>query len=626
VLLLWASPVCASDAGEVRSAAVQYAKAGEVILAEGPFYLEGREYWIADFVKKAEVQASIVYDAESRTLVKNRDTMRKVFGTRAMKNATQSDPLFYAVGEPWKIVNAAPYEMQNVRNFAAFVPITAEEQAQLETFLQSYRTLVEGVAQSIEVTDAILNPKVEIRMDYSEYPPKVDIKPRQGGEEHFSYEGFRGLLETYDGLMEGYWVLTEQLEAFVGDTSTIPTGTVIRQKWGIKVTKESILEEVALARKNGEALQGELDYRRELLEGEHREEVRKAEDRLGVTQMFRIKLGIIAALVLAAAFLRLSRRKRGKAAAVAAIVLFTAATLPVAVPQEVPSVWDIMEGQITSTAEVDIEVLATGINESTVRQIIRYYPMILEGEDVKVLGPYYEEGQGYYIFDIVDGGMPTGNLIVVEYPSMHMTGSYRIVGRLMKTYLFRNLILEEPLYAEIDADKIGEAAIANDDSTLAVYLARLAVNVREGQALEENLSAVPEFNTARELARHYRQAHVIIGKMAQLVPERELDSLSQGLSKETDLLEAYYLIMKYTITDDYPLVAASRYRGRALNRIPMMQELAAYQMAPSKLQLVHDMSTDLFYGNDFCWRLGKLEPPLFVSLPRQRGGPGVLEE
>lgn len=625
MLLLGAFPVQASDAGEVRTAAAQYAKAGEVVLAEGPFYLAGREYWVADFVKRAEVQASIVYDAEKAEFVKKRDTMRRVFGIRAMKNTILDDPLFYAVGEPGKLPEAAPYQIENVRNFAAFVPLASGEQEELESFLQGYQSLEEAVAESIAATGKVLNPGVEMRVSYASYPPRVEITPRQA-EEHFSYEGFQDLLKSYDAVMESYNGLAAALEAFVGDTSSIPPGTVIREKWGIRVTKESILEEVSLTKTNGEALQEEIDYRRALLEGEHREEVKGAEDRLGITQTFKIKLGILIALILAVALIRFMGRKRGKAAATAVILLCAAALLPPAMPQEVPSPWDLMAKQITSTRDVGIEMLAEGINESTARQIIRYYPMLLEGEDVKVLGPYYDEGQGYYLFDIVEGEKPTGNLIIVEYPSLRMTGNYRVVGRLRKTYYLQNLIEEKPLYANINEDTIEEAAIASDDSTLAVLLARLAVNVREGKELEESLKTTPEFDTARELARHYRQAHLTLQQMAQLVPEDELESLSQGLSRQTSYLEAYYLLMKYTITDNYPLVASARYRGRALNRIPMMQELTAYQMAPSKLQLVHDMSTDLFYGNDFCWRLGKFEAPIFVSLPRQRGGASVLEE
>jgi len=77
--------------------------------------------------------------------------------------------------------------------------------------------------------------------------------------------------------------------------------------------------------------------------------------------------------------------------------------------------------------------------------------------------------------------------------------------------------------------------------------------------------------------------------------------------------------MRYPLTDDYMKMWEARYRGRSLNRIPMMQELAAAGLFPSRLQVVSDLSTDLIYGSQFLWYLERMESPLFARMPLRIG-------
>jgi len=107
--------------------------------------------------------------------------------------------------------------------------------------------------------------------------------------------------------------------------------------------------------------------------------------------------------------------------------------------------------------------------------------------------------------------------------------------------------------------------------------------------------------------------------MEQMTSPAEVEELTHGFAKEKLWLEAYALFMRSTLSDDHLKARQGRYRGRSLNRIPMMQELATAGLAPSKPQVAHDLSSDLVYDNPFLWRLGKMEPPLFARLPLKLG-------
>jgi hypothetical protein len=278
----------------------------------------------------------------------------------------------------------------------------------------------------------------------------------------------------------------------------------------------------------------------------------------------------------------------------------------------------LLSKKVTNASKVRIQIFAEGISNETAREIIEGYPLILKGEDVYVRGPYYDRGRTYHLFDIVDDGVPTGNLIVVDASTLHMVGGYRIVDRLVKTSFLTDMVIKRPLY-RISAEILKDEALKAGKSSMAVFLAKLSENVREGKELEERLVKMPDFETARDLARCYKRGFIILQQMQRLASTAKVEALTHGLARDALLLEAYSLVIRHTLTDDWLKVCQARYRGRCLNRIPMMQELAAAGMAPSKLQVVHDLTTDLIYGNTFLWRLGRIDPPYFASLPRKLG-------
>jgi len=549
--------------------------------------------------------------------VTNDFIMRRAFALREFKNITAIDPLFYAVGEPTAIALGAQYQTQNVRNFAAFSPLTEDENAALNTFLEDYEKTAQDVAECIQLTNSLLRPGVTIKVNYEDYPLSLLIETRDV-EDRFSYEGCQQLLDAYDVVCDDHSKLTSDLNDFVGSVDDIPPGTVIREKWGVKITKESILEEVDLVGTNGEAMKAEIDLRRDILNSDYANQIATARDRLQIKDTLSLKLGAIFAVLVIVLILRYLRKGPKILPVLLALMILLTFIAP-AMSATIPSPDELLSQQVADPSQVSIQIFADGMDEETAKSVVAGYPIILEGEEVYVSGPYYLEGEAYYLFDIVDGGVPTGDLLFADATTLRKVGSYRTNDQLMKTFFLNGMVGQRPLYQNVDANLLEDEAMGTNESSVAVFLVRLAENIREGKELEQSLMETPDFETARDLARHYKRAFILLQKMGQLMSSDDVERITHGFSTESTWLEAYALVMQYTVTDDYMKVCQARYRGRSLNRIPMMQELAAAGLAPSKLQVVHDLNTDLVYGSPFLWHLGKMESPLFVSMPRKMG-------
>ena len=617
-LILCCPPASADDFDIVRQAGAEYAMAGEGVLVEGPFYVGENPYYIVDFIKKGEARASLVYDIKELQFVAKRDTLRKVFGMRAFKNVTSSDPLFYAVGEPGVIPLAAKYDTQNVRNFAEYSPLDQSELEALDVFLGDYERMAERIADTIEVTNGLLRPGVDIGVSYEGYPLRILVEKRDA-EGRFSYKGCQELLDSYEEVYSVYSEMTADLKTFTGPMDDLPPGHVIREKLHIKITKESILGEVDLAYQNGEEIRGQIDMRRDLLEGDYETGIKSAESRLLREESNNTKIGIIIGALALVLLLRLLRGRPGSAVPVFLIFMILPAYAAPSPDLAIPTPEELLADQVRDTTTVEIKIFTEGVDNVTARGIIAGYPLILEGESVYVGGPYYDEGAAYYLFDVVDDGVPTGSLILVDAPTLHKVGSYRIMDRLVKTSFLTSMVQERPLYQSVDEKLLEDEALSAKDSSIAVFLARLAENIKDGKELEASLVETPDFETARDLGRNYRKGFILLEKLSQVASPAEVVELTHGFSEEGALLEGYYLAMRYPITDDFLQISQSRYRGRCLNRIPMMKELSAAGLSPGKPQVAHDLSTDLIYGNSLIWRLGKIEQPYFASLPRKVG-------
>jgi len=635
-VILLISPVYASP-NEVRESATKYSN-GEAILIEGPFYVDNNPYFIADYMLMGEKKGSLVYDELKSQFVTDAEVMRKVFATRDLKTLTLWDPLFYAIGDYTKIPLAAKYETQNVRNFASFSTLTDEERVQLETFLTDYEKLAEDIAEVSRITNSILYPEDSYTFRYSRTPPNLLIEIHESSATgKYSYEGFQKLIEAYDKVFSDYLQLGLDLKVFTGELEEYPPGTTIREKWDIVVTKESILREVELVGENAKILDSEISLRKDILSYDYLPEIENAKKRLGVQKVAesgKAVCGPTIIILLAISVLILTRRRPMFIIAllvIGAITLgFTSQSYASSDEFRVPSPMELISHKIKNVDTVDITIKAGGIDLETARDVLKGYPLLLEGEGIIVRGPYYYDGEPNYIFDIIEDGTPTGHIFLVDGVNFRLVGSQRKAFQLQKTRFLSDMIKDRPLYLDVDVDIIKEEAEKATTPPLDIFLTNLTENVVKGQELEKSLIQKPDFMTLKELTGTYIRGFILLDNLEKLTSVEEAKKLSGGFSEKKLWLEAYARAARGLSADEYLEARRSQYRGRSLNRIPMMMKLQGMGMLPSKAQVVHDLASDLLYDNIFLWHLEKVpDPNLFARLAYKEGTftlPGVTRE
>jgi hypothetical protein len=286
----------------------------------------------------------------------------------------------------------------------------------------------------------------------------------------------------------------------------------------------------------------------------------------------------------------------------------------------VPSYEELISQKITNVSQVQIEISAEGIDEETARDILEGFPLLLEGENIIVRGPYYYYGKPNYIMDIVKEGVPTGYLFLIDGTTYRLVASQRTAFRLQKARFLADMIKGKALYQDVDVSALAGEAEKTDIPPLELFLTNLTINVREGKELEQKHVERPDFETVRELAQHYLRAFVLLQNIERVTSPTEAKAITHNFSEKMLWLEAYGRVMRGLSADEYLEAKRSQYRGRSLNRLPLMQQLAARKMNPSKAQVVHDLTSDLIYDNIFLWHLGKGEDSnLFARLAFKEG-------
>jgi hypothetical protein len=633
ILLLLMPQVFAVSFDEIRSAGEKYSK-GEAIMVDGPFYVEGKPYYVVEYMFQRERRAALVYDPSTGDFVKDRETMRRVFATKDLKLLTLMDPLFYAIGNSSKIPLAAKYETQNVRNFASFSSITPEERVLLERFLSAYERVMEDVKEVTELTNQMLYPGDAYHFEFSRREPNIVIEVyNTSAEGNYSYEGFQRLIEAYERLYEDYLAMAVALNHFAGGLEDYPPGATIREKWGVIITREDIIEEIRLIKKNADHIQAEIELRRGILEYDYADLISKAYERLGVGEKEAPRKAVcgptfISLLPLLALALRKSNARR------TALVLLILLTLisGYAGAFEVPSAEELISQKISleEVKNVSIKIEARGITEAEAREILAGYPLLLRGESVVVKGPFYEGGVPNYLFEIYRGDAPTGYAFMVNWETKLLVSSQRDAYRLQKAHFLADLVRRHPLYAQANAEAIESAAHNATLPPLEIFLMNLSENIKLGKKLEEELIREPSFDKVVNLTQVYLQGFILIHNIEALTSPEEALNLTSGFSANKLYLEAYARAMRGLSADEYFEARRAMYRGRTLNRIPLMYKLSALGLRPSKAQVVHDLTSDLIYDNIFLWRLGKkVDPRLFARLAYKEGTaslPSVLEE
>jgi len=633
--LILLQPVSAGSRETVRQAGLAYAKPLETIMVDGPFYVENRTYYVADYVKPdSTIAASLVYDEAKAGFVGDSEVIRKVLATKDLKKLTIADPLFFALGNPEQLVQASRFEIQNVRNFASYSSITDEERRILEVFLADYEDVMGDVAEVSRVTQGILYPGGALEITYLANPAALQITLDPGFRGgRFSYEGFQKLVEAYEKVEHDYKRLSADLAAFAGGLPEYPAGAVIREKWEVQVTKESILEEVRLIDENGQRIRDDVKLRRDILEHPYEVQITVARERLGyraggrgfltavasaVKRLARLLLGLFG---LAVALLALRRRGPGRGAMLLllAMLLLTPLTLASSY-DEVPSMSELISQKIGANETIPYVNHAKLLNDTVVEELLKGFRLLLKGESVEVRGPYLYYGKPYYFFDIKRDGVSTGNGFLLDAERYRLVGDQRQVYQLLKTLLFSELLKTAPLYASAEPKAVQQHAIETLQSPLDIFLTNLSVNMEEGRRLEERLTEEPDFELLLNLTSHYVTAYVLLQNIRQLVPEEEAERLTAGFSREVYLLDAYSRAARGLSAQEFLQGRAAQYRGRTLNRLPLIQSLSAMGLRPSKAQVAHDLTSDLIHDNPYLWRLGSIENPnLFARLAYREG-------
>ncbi len=629
ILLLSISTVSASELDIAREAGKEYAKADEIVMVDGPFFIKDKPYYTIDYMSIGELKGSLVYDPNKTAFITDKEIIRKALATKDLKSLTMWDPLFYSVGDSQKIPLAARYETQNVRNFATFSTITDEEMQLLEAFLQEYQELASSIAESSRITNSILYPNDRIKFSYSRASPGilVEVDQSQTQEGRFSYEGLETLINAYENAYPHYQDMASYLTEFGGGLEEYPPGARIREKWGVEMTKESILQEIYLVNQNGETMKTEIQLRKDILSYPYEKQIEQAEERLGKQKKgicgptLILILGLLPLLLL---FYFTKRPKRPSS--VNPLLLLSILLIGIAVPVlsqdstfKVPTAEELMSQKVESIEKVQIEILAEEIDEETVRDLLGGFRLIMEGEYVVVRGPYYYYGTPNYLFEIFKEGESTGKGFLVDASTLRLVADQRMAFQLMKTRFLADMIQTRPIYRDVNPLTIAEE-VERAGPPLSIFLTNLTENMKMGQRLEESLISKPDFETVMNLTKTYVQGYIVLQNIERAAPSSDARSTTHGFLDKKVWLEAYARSMMGLSADEYLEARRAQYYGRTLNRLPLMQTLSAMGMRPSKAQIVHDLTSDLIYDNIYLWRLGRIrDPNLFARLAFKEG-------
>ena len=638
-----AQPAFADAHGAAREKGLQYAKPLEVVMVDGPFYVAGDSYYVAEYVKPdSSTAASLVFDESSSTFTSNPETIRKVLATKDLKKLTVADPLFFALGDPSLLVWASKYETQNVRNFAGFSSITTEERNILEVFLKDYEDVMNRVANASFLTQNILYPDDAIEINLIVSPPSIEVELRKdfsGG--HFSYEGFEALLSSYDALYHDYLRLSSDLAAFAGGLPEYQPGAIIREKWDVQITKEGILAEILLIEENGAQIKSDIDLRRDVLSYPFEMQVKEAQKRHGmnptpppsgvasvITGLFARIKNLVLGLFGLGGFILIARRRGPPGKGLLHIVLIGILLAGLLTPivsysvseEPIPTMEELISKKVGAGDAIPYTNLAKGLNDSVVEELLGGFRLVFKGETAEVRGPYSYYKKPYYFFDLKKDGASTGNGFLVDAESFRLVGDQRQAYQLLKTLLFAELLKKKPLYVDIDAGVIERHAKETLESPLDLFLANLSVNIKEGAALEQELVKNPDFELLLNLTGHYVEAFILMQNINQLTGERESLRLTEGFSKKLFTLDSYSRATRGLSSQEYLQGRTAQYRGRTLNRLPLIEGLSLMGLRPSKAQVAHDLTSDLIYDNVYLWRKGTINNPnLFARLSFREG-------
>lgn len=609
----------------VREAALGLAK-GEAVMVDGPFYLADAPYYVADYMYLSDTKGVLVFDPEGSPIT-DPEIMRKVLAVKDLKNLLFMDPLFYAVGDSSKISYAARFETASVRNFAVFSSISSQERTALEIYLLDYEKTMDSVSACSMIINDMLYPEGDYSFEYSTQSPNIRVDVKGTPTRYYSYEGFERLQVAYEQVYQDYGQLVDDLEIFAGLLEDYPPGATIREKWEVRVTKEGILEEIRFAGENGLRLDDEVSMRRDILEYPYSSQIDGGRERLGLSPSRDGSRGICGPtlVLLIGTFAGLAWRARRPGTIFLALLVFSGFfSYPGLSLGEsgyvIPSAEDLISRKVTDTSAVEIDNQAEGLDDELASELVADFRLYLKGEDITILGPYYYYGEPNYIFQITSDGTPTGDLFMVDGTNFRLIGDQRRAFQVQKARSLADLLGDRELYADVDHGALKKEADSIDEAPLHEFMVNLTENVESGKVLEASLIEKPDFETLHTLTENYIRGYILLTNIARLKSETEAIEITQGFYNQVHWLDAYSRVMRGPTADEFFEARRSQYRGRTLNRIPLMAQISAMGMRPSKAQVVHDLTSDLLYDNLFIWRQGKTsDPNLFARLAFKEG-------
>jgi hypothetical protein len=281
---------------------------------------------------------------------------------------------------------------------------------------------------------------------------------------------------------------------------------------------------------------------------------------------------------------------------------------------------ELISQKVGANEEIPYANNAFNLSNRSVEELLYGFRLFLKGESVDVRGPYLHYEKPYYFFDVKKEGASTGNGFLVDAEKLRLVGDQRQAFQLLKTLLFTDFLKQNQLYKDSDGEFIKEQARKTLQSPLDSFLTNLSSNVMRGAFLETELIENPDFETLLNLTENYVEAFVLIQNIHHLVGESEANKLTGGFSENLFRLDAFSRAIKGLSTQGYLIGRMAQYRGRALNRLTLIQQLYFMGLQPSKGQVAHDLTSDLVHDNIYLWRVGKVtNPNLFTRLAFREG-------
>lgn len=579
LILITAVPVYSADFDSLREEAST--DADDIIMVDGPFYVDDKPYYTLDFMQAGKSRETKVYGENLKET--GGRTARKVLAVRDMKYILIADPLFYAPGDYDLIVQAAEYDIQNARNVAELSEITAEERAKIEEYFEHYRQTARDVAEVSRITGEILYPSGALEIKDEGSPRAYEISLDTSKTGYYSYEGFEELVSAYEKTVEDYRVMVADLKAY----------SDVRAFAGQDKTDE-MLDNLS---SHVDALGVKVLVRGELIRELGRPSL--------CGPSFVLLLSVIPPL--------LRRSRRALPLAIALILPLTMLAASGWSAEETIPTPDELALQIEDIENVPIYIdtrEGADIDSQTVRNILREDPSaaysILKGESVTVIGPYHYYGQTWYILEISENGEPA--IVFVKADTLDLVRNQGMANQILKAVRVAKTLEEDPIYTSKSALDVrkhlsAQLSLMDSDDPARPFIEQEISNLETGEDLEKQLIEEPDFETLDKLNENLLQGFIILSDIERITSKEEAADLTSGFTVNIPRIETIVIISTGLTAGEHYVGKKARYKKRSLIKFPVLKGLAEAGERPSKgYFLSYYIIKDTIYDNELIYQ------------------------